>query len=119
MGLDYTALKVGELVAVARGGGWSTFSEGLYRVVKINKMVVVVQRERDAYERTFSVKLRREKGDGDRYRSAYLESVADQQQREAQYAREREVNAMWKDAERAAVTRNLAALKELVDKLSA
>lgn len=117
MDLDYTKLAVGDKVAIARTGSWSIMNEGVYTVVKVNKMVVVVRREADGYERTFSVKRRCETSSTNRYRSAFLETVDAQEAREESRKKEREYRQSWADLERAALNRDLAAAKALVAKL--
>ena len=116
-GLDYAALKVGQEVAIARTGTWRIFSEGVYTVVKANKLKVVVRRNSDGYERTFSVKRKCEMSQEASYRAAYLESVEDMRLREAQYAAQRDRASAWTAAEQAARDKNLAALREAVAKL--
>lgn len=98
--LDYTKLAVGDQVAVARTGSWVTQSEGVYTVVKADKMKIVVQREGAHWPRVFSVKKRREMSKGE-YRSAYLESVEDCLARESLRVRERQVNLAWAAVEQA------------------
>lgn len=117
-GLDYATLKVGQEVAIARVGSWRVFSEGVYTVVKVDKIKIVLRRNSDNYERTFSVKRKCEMGRGDPWRSSYLESVEDMEKREAQYAAERDRASAWSTAEQAARDKNLAALQEAVAKLT-
>jgi hypothetical protein len=114
--MDYTTLQVGQEVAVAKRLGWSTQNQGVYVVNKVNKVKVTVCRKSDGYLRTFSVKKRCELGDfvEDTYRAAFLETVAEQEARIAQHAREVEVRAAWREAERAAVQKNLVLLKQIV-----
>ena len=117
-GLDYAKLAVGQEVAICRTGSWRTMSEGVYTVVKADKMKVVLRRASDGYQRTFSVKRRVELGKSEsRYNSAYLETVADMQQREASYAAERDRKQAWTDAEQAARNKDLNALRVLVAKI--
>ena len=116
-GLDYSTLKVGDEVAIARSGSWSLFSEGVYAVVKVNKMKVFLQRKSDGYERVFSVKRRCEFGDSDRYRSAFLETVADHQAREEKRRQEQKVWAAWSTAEKAAQNKNISQLRQALANL--
>ena len=115
--MDYAALQVGQEVAVSRTGNWRVFSEGVYTVVKTNKLKVVLRRASDGYERTFSVKRRCEVGRENSYRTAYLESVEDMRLREAQYAAQQERAQTWSAAEQAARNKDLQTLKQLVAKL--
>ena len=117
-GLNYADLLEGEQVAVSRTGNWRTMNEGVYTVVKANKLKVVVKRDSDGYTREFSVKRRVELGKGEsRWNSAFIESVADMQRREAQYAAERDRKQTWADAEQAARDKDLTKLKVIVAKL--
>ena len=117
-GLDYSTLKVGDEVSVARTGSWDTRSEGVYVVVKANKMKVVVQRKGDGYERSFSVKRRCESGASDRWRSAYLETVADKEEREARQRRERDVKQAWAAVEQAGRNKSVDSLREALHTLA-
>lgn len=118
-GLNYATLAVGQEVAVSRSGNWRTHNEGVYTVVKANKLKVVLQRVSDGYQREFSVKRKVELGKSEsRWNSPYIESVQDMQRREAQYAAERDRRQTWADAEQAARDKDLTKLKAIVDKLS-
>ena len=114
--MDYTTLQVGQQVAVAKPSSWSITNQGVYIVIKVGKVKVVVRRLGDNYERTFSVKKRREMGEfaGDTYTAAFLETVAEQEFRIAQRAREVEARATWREAEAAAASKNLVLLKQIV-----
>ena len=114
---DYSSLNVNDTVAVARPGSWQIHSEGIYRVVKVNKLKVVVERESDGYQRVFSVKRRCEMCAGSHYRAAYLESVDSMLKREAQLQRERDVRAAWADVEQAGRVKSWTALQAAVSKL--
>ena len=116
-GLDYSTLKVGDEVSVARTGSWDTRSEGVYVVVKANKLKLIVQRKTDGYERVFSVKRRCEMGAEDRYRAAYLETVASKEQREARQQRERDVRSAWAAVEQAGRDKNVSQLREALHSL--
>ena len=109
--MNYTTLKTGDKVAVARSGSWSTHREGIYTVIKANKVKIVVQREHDGYLREFSVARRCEMGATDRYRAAYLESVEVNAARDAHMSREREIRAAWRDIEQATAAKNMVALR--------
>ena len=116
-GLDYSTLKVGDEVSVARSGSWDTRSEGVYKVVKVNKLKLIVQRVGDGYERSFSVKRRCESGASDRDRSAFLETVADKEQREARQKRERDVKNAWAAVEQAGRSKSVDSLREALHTL--
>jgi hypothetical protein len=119
MRLDYAKLVVGQEVAVSRCGSWHTHNEGVYTVVKANKLKVVLQRVSDGITREFSVKRGVELGKGDsRWSSSFIETVADMQHREAQYAEERERRRTWEEAAQAVRNKDLTLLKDIVAKLS-
>jgi hypothetical protein len=117
--VKYAELTVGQEVAVSRSGNWRTHNEGVYKVVKANKLKVVVQRISDGYIREFSVKRGVELGKSEtRWSSPFIETVAEMQRREATYAAERDRKQAWADAEQAARNKDLDALKDIVDRLS-
>ena len=118
-GMDYSTLKVGDEVAVARSGSWMVHSEGVYTVAKVDKLKVVVRRKSDNYERVFSVKRRCEMGKENSYRSAYLEPVADKEARERKMERERDVRRAWSDAEQAGRNKDMVALRAALALLDA
>lgn len=99
-------LKVGDKVGIARNGSWSVRSEGVYVVAKADKVKVVLQRESDKYERTFSAKTGDEKG-STKYRSAFLETVEAQEARNKAQAREQEVQTAWRALEAAVAKKDL------------
>lgn len=102
-------LKAGDKVGIARGGSWRVRSEGIYTVSKVDKVKVVLQRESDKHERTFSVKTGDEKGSS-KYRSAFLEPVESQEARNKQQAREQEWSAAWSALEAAVSKKDLASV---------
>lgn len=55
--LDYSQLEVGQQVGIVSN---SHYPQGVYTVIKSNKRVLVVRRNSDQYERTFSSKTRAE-----------------------------------------------------------
>ena len=116
MALDLTTLKAGNQVGIARVSSWSTHNEGVYTVVKADKVKVVLQRASDKHERTFSVKTGDEKGSS-KYKSAFLESVVGQEQRAKKLAHELQVKDTWTRlsdaAEGKSVEKAEAALAEL------
>jgi hypothetical protein len=117
--MDYTTLKVGDRVAVAKPTSWSTTNQGVYVVDKVNKVKVIVKRASDGYLREFSVKKRREMGPfaGDTYTAAYLETVAEQEARLEQRKREVALREAWGRVELAASRKNLAELKAMMAEL--
>lgn len=116
---DYTTLTVGQKVAVARTGSWRTSDEGIYTVVKANKVKVVVARDTDGYERTFSVKKRVEMNNTSHYYSAYLETVEEQQARIDRRLNEGKIRNAWLNVEKAAASKNLEDLRKYMAELEA
>ena len=116
---NYAALKVGDVVAVARYRTWNISNQGIYVVVKVDKIKVVVQRVGDNYERSFSVRKRYELGVLAALRNdTFLEAVEDQTAREELRRRDTEIANMWRQAESAAAQRNFDKLKSMVDQLA-
>ena len=91
---DYSTLNIGDKVGVACHGSWAVRSEGIYAVVKKDKVKIVVQRESDKYERTFNIKSKTESGRG-QFRTAFLETVEEQEQRDKTQAHEAAVRNAW------------------------
>ena len=112
--MDYTTLKCGDLVAVARPGSWGVMNEGNYIVVKANKMKVVVERASDRYQREFSVKRRCEAKSTDRYHAPYLELPETQAARIERRNQEVAKRQAWSAVETAAVQKDIAALRRAV-----
>jgi hypothetical protein len=115
--MDYTTLKVGDIVAVALHGSWDISNQGAYRVVKANKVKVVVARVSDGYKREFSVRKRSEMSSVGSYYNAYLETVEEQNARIAQRQQEVDKRSAWAAVERAAKDKDFAALQQAVEKL--
>lgn len=113
MSLNISTLKVNDRVAIARRGSWSTHSEGIYIVKKVNKVRVILVRESDGYVREFSMRTGIEKG-CDRYCSPFIETIADKVARDATTKAQRDLDAAWTQVEVAAKQKNLTALRERV-----
>jgi hypothetical protein len=107
-------LQVGQRVAVSRWGMWHATTQGVYIVAKANKLKVVLKRESDGYERTWSVKRNTEmpihKG-GYVDDSTFIESIEAMNARAAKMQKERERADAWANAEKAAKDKNLPALR--------
>ena len=113
--LDYATLCEGEQVAVSRHGNEMTHNEGLYTVVKANKMKVVLKRDSDGHTREFSVKRRVELGRSEfPWSRAFIETLKDLNEREEQYKKTREIKHTWALLEEAAQRKNLDTVKALV-----
>ena len=115
--MDYTALKVGDIVAVACYGSWSILNQGRYRVTKVNKVKVVVERVSDNYRREFSVRKRSELGNAVNAYRTFLETVEEQDARMAAQAKEAAKQHAWKRVEQASRDKNFAALQKAVANL--
>ena len=114
--MDYTTLKVGDIVAIASSGSWRIFEHGHYRVIKVNKVKVVVERVSDGYVRNFSVRKHVEIGGGGYYQS-FLETVDEQAARIAAREKEAAIRASWETVEQAARDKNFAALQQAMANL--
>jgi hypothetical protein len=114
--MNLSTLNVGDRVSVAYNGSWSIRSQGIYIVTKINKVRITLQREGDGYERKFSVKTGAEIG-SDRYRSAYIESIQDKENREAAALARGKERQAWENAELAATNKDISALRKALREL--
>lgn len=105
--LQASQMAVGDVVGIFRSGSWSLFTEGKYTVVKVDKVKVVVQRESDKYERTFSAKSGDEKGSS-RYHSCWLVSEAEYDAEITSKKAAQDLRAAWQELEQAAHDKNIA-----------
>ena len=116
--MDYTALKVGDIVAVVCYRSWDISNQGRYRVTKVNKVKVVVECVSDNHRREFSVRKRSELGDtASAYYGTFLETVEEQDARMAAQAKEAAKRHAWNRVEQAARDKNFAALQKAVANL--
>jgi len=119
MDMDYAKLVEGQEVAVSRPGTWHIHNEGTYKVIKTNKLKVVLQRVSDGYTREFSVKRKAELGrfESRVWNRSFIESIEDMKRRQAVYTAERDLKSLWSKVEDAARSKDLASVKELVSKI--
>ena len=113
---SFDTAKVGDQVGVARMGSWDMHNEGIYEIMKINKMVCELERVSDSYGRTFSVKTGVEKG-RDRFHSAVIETVEEQKQRAAVKQHRINVSNLWFNLSSAVSSKNLTEIEELTKAL--
>lgn len=111
--MDISKLCAGDRVAVARHGSWSVHREGIYMVVKADKVKIVLERESDGYVRTFSTKTGIERG-GIRSRPAFIETVSEYEAREEQLSKERKIRDLWDELELNVLSKNLAAIRDKI-----
>ena len=119
--LNYSQLVVGQVVAVARYGSYTIMNQGFYKVVKVDKRKVVLQREGSVdpnYTRTFSVITGKELNSSS-LRSSWIEPVAVQEARAQMQAREQNIKILWNDIEACAINRKINELKEKITQLEA
>ena len=111
--MKYDSLVVGQVVGVAEYYGFyhSVHLQGLYTVVKKNKMKVVIQRNGDGYERTFSIKTDREIKEYKTTRTAEIVSEGEYKLMELRRERELNTTKAWADIQKAASHKDIAALK--------
>ncbi len=118
MALDLNNIQVGQQVAVASHGSWAIQNQGFYFVIKANKVRIVIQRDADLYERTFSAKTGLELNGG-AYRPAFLESVEDQQKRNQADAEIQRQRDLWSQAHQAVQVKDLHTLESVLAELKA
>jgi hypothetical protein len=120
MELKISSLVVGQRVSIARYGSWNVTSQGVYVVAKTNKLKAILRREHDGYERVFSVKrgleLKQYASTGDKYedRNTFIETVEAMEARKVKLRKEQDIRALWQDAEKAAQSKNLKDLMQVV-----
>ena len=108
MQISTSELTVGMDVGIAHSGSWGPRSEGIYSVIKTDKVKVVLQHGDRI--RTYSVRTGRELGVSEyAMTQTWLESPATQEARDTQNKKERDVRNAWKTLEAAASQKNYAA----------
>lgn len=113
-------LAVGDRVGVARMANryGPDMSIGLYRVIKKNRVRIVLERETDGYQVHFSARFGyRLMGQGQVDYDTYVESVEAQQAREARKAQRAELVCVWDQLEQAARRRQLGQAQELLTRV--
>ena len=108
--MDLTTLKVGDEVGIVRRNNL----QGTYKVIKADKMKVVL--ERNLHQRTFSVKTGLEKGSS-LYYSADVITLDAYRAVEATINKTRAISAAWMEMENAVRTKNIADAEEALAKL--
>ena len=116
--MDISKLHAGDRVAVARHGARSTRGQGIYIVIKADKVNIVLEREGDGYVRTFSAKTGIERGQVG-YRSAFIESVSAYEAREEQLSKERKIRDMWYELELSVKCKDLTAIGDNIAEIKA
>jgi methionine aminopeptidase len=110
-------LKVNDKLAIVRYGNRGVVSsQGVYTVVKADKMKVVMKRDGDGYERIWSVKKDCELGEHG-YHSASLITVRDLAECEANRIIKVAKANLYRDIETAAKNNNLEAIEKAVAEL--
>jgi len=121
MSLAVSSLVLGQEVAIGRSGQWGTTNwQGVYTVSKVNKMKVVLARNTDGYERTFSVKRNSQipKTPGGYADNVYIASVTDMDADTVARAERRIRDGIWADLEQAAKRKDLQLAVSLMAQLS-
>jgi hypothetical protein len=109
---DYSTLYVGQVVHVYYNGRHQGSS---YRVVKVNKVKVTLERESDKHIRTFSVKRRFElDGFSQPFRTAYLVYEYAHHVAEAEQAARNKCNDIWASIGRAVERKDPNLIKDLL-----
>ena len=113
--LDYNTLNIGQEVAVARSGNWSTSSQGVYKVIKLDKVKLVLERE-DGVQRSFSVKTKKELGVSYDSKS-FVETLGDKLKRDAEQYRQQKLASAWVNLQQAAQGKDLNKIKQSLAEL--
>ena len=113
--LDYSTLQVGQEVAVTRANNWSTSSEGIYKVVKVNKVKVVLERE-DGVQREFSVKTKKELGISYDSKS-FIETLGDKLKRDAEQYKQQKLGSAWVNLQQAVLGKDFKKIKQSMTEL--
>lgn len=114
-------LEVGQVVGVAKmaNGYGPDRSLGICRVTKRNKIRIVLTRETDGYEFSFSARYAyRLLGDGQVDYDTYVESAESQEIREKRLVKREELDRAWSDLERAARHHNMREVLEITDRIN-
>ncbi len=111
--LDYSTLQVGQEVSIARSGNWSTSSEGVYKVIKVNKVKVVLERAdiTDRFTREFSVKTKKELGVSYDSKS-FIETPGDKLKRDAEQYRQQKLGIAWVHLQQAVLGKDFKKIKQ-------
>ena len=112
---DYSTLQVGQEVAVIRANNWSTSSQGIYKVIKVNKVKVVLERE-DGVQREFSVKTKKELGISYDSKS-FIETLGDKLKRDAEQYRQQKLGIAWVNLQQAVQGKDLNKIKQSMAEL--
>ena len=113
--LDYSTLQAGQEVAVARPGNWRTSGEGVYKVIKVNKIKVVLERS-DGVQREFSVKTKKELGVSYDSKS-FIETLGDKLKRDAEQYKQQKLGIAWVNLQQAVQGKDLNKIKQSITEL--
>ena len=113
--LDYSTLGIGQEVAIARQGNWSTSSQGIYKVIKLDKVKLVLERE-DGVQRSFSVKTKKELGVSYDSKS-FVETLGDKLKRDAEQYRQQKLANAWVNLQQAAQGKDFKKVKQSIAEL--
>ena len=113
--LDYSTLQAGQEVSIARSVNWSTSSQGVYKVIKVNKIKVVLERA-DGVQREFSVKTGKELGTLVHNKS-YIETLGDKLKRDAEQYKQQKLGIAWVNLQQAAQGKDLKKIKQSLAEL--
>lgn len=113
--LDYSTLQVGQEVSIARSGNWSTSSQGVYKVIKVNKIKVVLERE-DGVQREFSVKTKKELGVSYDSKS-FIETLGDKLKRDAEQYKQQKLGIAWVNLQQAVLGKDFKKIKQSIAEL--
>lgn len=110
-------IKVGDKRGIIGGRGWGgVFFEGIYKIVKIDKVKIVLEREGDGYQRTFSAKTGIEKGSNS-YRTPLIITVDDYTARQESVKKQNIIVSQWDLIKEHANNQKLSDLKAAISEL--
>lgn len=117
--MDYRTLKVGDQVTISCVRSWNIAYQGIYNVVKADKVKIVLRREGDGYERVFSVKTGYEKSYDGKYieKHTRIEPVENMIAHNKKMDKERAINSIWSKIQNAANRKRYNELKEVFAEL--
>ena len=116
--LDYSTLQAGQEVSIVRSGSWNASSQGVYKVIKVNKAKVVLERTdiTDRFTREFSVKTKKELGVSYDTRS-YIETLGDKLKRDAEQYKQQKLGVAWVNLQQAVLGKDFKKIKQSLAEL--
>jgi hypothetical protein len=118
MHLQPANLKLGETYGLCQYGSWGHVNgQGEYRVIKRDKMKVLMTRESDGYTRVFSVKTNRELNKTYASRDVFILSQTDYKAKLAEQQQAVARTNAWAELAQAATNKNQSGAQAALAKL--